>query len=106
MPLASAIASSSDSYELTTQTGPKTSSRQTFRSGAAFAITVGLIRSPSRSPPESTSAPAVARLVDPAQDPLPRALVDHRADVGLGVGRIADRRAASTLGTKPATKSS
>ena len=55
---ASSTASSREPTAFTVQTGPKTSSQETFRSGAASAITVGRISSPSRSPPVRIRAPA------------------------------------------------
>ena len=88
MPLASSTASSNVSYAETVTTGPKTSSHDTFACGGAPAITVGLMTVPSASPPVSTSAPSDRASSIHVEDALAGVVVDHRADVGLLVGRI------------------
>ena len=55
------------------------------------ASSVGWITRPSRSPPASSLRARVDRLASQCLDPLGVAGVDHRADVGRLVERVADR---------------
>ena len=72
------------------QTGPKTSSHETFRSGAAFAITVGRSELAVELAAGEDLRAGRAGLLDPGEHAVARVGVDQRADVGRLVGGVAD----------------
>ena len=108
VPFARSIASSIESTGLTMTTGPKTSSQLDLRRVG----NAGEHRRPDQAARFAAREHRRARglrLLDPREDPRARVLVDHRADVGVVVGRVADlqrldrrRRTVSRTRRRPA----
>ena len=99
--LASSIASSSDFTGTIGATGPKVSSRSRSVSAGAPVTTAG-----AKKWPRSLAAVAAAgdelgaggdRRLDLVDDLLALRRRDHRADVGVGVGRVADHQRVGVL---------